>query len=61
MDGKLQKKEIDSEIIEFVCKEILEIKKLQDQFSKIHTKNFESAQKAKELIINATTNYEDSV
>lgn len=44
--GKINKVEGDNEIIEYIAKETLDVKRLQDMLVKVHQKDFEAANKA---------------
>lgn len=44
--GKFTKIEEDTELIEYICKETIDVKKLQDLLSKIHQKDFDAANKS---------------
>ncbi len=44
--GKISKIDEDNAIIEYVAKETLDVKKLQDLLLKVHQKDFEAANKA---------------
>jgi hypothetical protein len=51
--GKMTKIEEDTELIEYICKETLDVKKIQDLLSKVHQKDFDAANKALQLIISS--------
>lgn len=42
----MTKIEEDTELIEYICKETLDVKKIQDLLSKVHQKDFDAANKA---------------
>jgi len=44
--GKISKIDEDNAIIEYIAKETLDVKKLQDLLLKVHQKDFEAANKA---------------
>lgn len=49
--GKFSKIADDTELIEYICKETIDVKKLQDLLSKVHQKDFDAANKSLQLII----------
>ena len=51
--GKFSKIADDTELIEYICKETIDVKKLQDLLYKVHQKDFDAANKSLQLIISS--------
>eukprot|EP00347_Sterkiella_histriomuscorum_P021714 403333020 len=49
-EAKFQKLDSNESILEYICQDFTDLKKIQDQFQKIHTKENDSASKAQSLI-----------
>ena len=59
VDKKLNKLERDEDIIEYVCKETLDLKKMHDTLVKVHNKECDCAMKANELVISYCNGKQD--